>query len=87
MANNHQEDILIDTIHQLRAVLDKCLDEINTADGTDLNETVINKVEKELHNLNLETNKIYIKMIADALESKETKEMIESKKGSTSEGV
>ena len=86
MEENKSKDIMIDTVHHLRAALDTCLAKIDAADNSDPDDPIINQVERELHKLNLETNKIYTEMIARAIESKETKELIESKKESTPEG-
>ena len=86
MSEIKSEDILIDTIHHLRTVLDECLKKIGATNNSDPTDPIINQVEREIHKLSLETNNIYMNMLAEALESKETKELIESKKANTSEG-
>ncbi len=82
MAVNQREDNLIETIHDLKAALDECLVNIERS-SSDSTGYLIDKAEKELHELNLKTNKIYTEMIARSLQGKETKEVIESKKANT----
>ncbi len=86
MADIKSEDILIDTIHNLQDALAKHIKKIDAAAASNPADPIINQVERELRELNLETNKIYMNMVAEALEVKETKELIETKKESTSEG-
>lgn len=87
MATDRREDILIDTIHDLRSALDECLREIETGDSSDSKEYLIDKAEAELHRITLRTNEIYTEMLSRAIERKETKDLIESKKENTSERV
>ena len=82
MAANQREDNLIETIHDLKAVLDECLINIERS-TSDSDGHLIDKTENELHELNLKTNKIYTEMMVRSLEAKETKEVIESKKANT----
>ena len=82
--SNRKDDLLIDTLHDLREALDTCIDHIDKNDPEDVTETyLIDSVEEEFHELNLKTNKIYTDLLSKLLEGKETKELIESKKVST----
>lgn len=83
MIKNELDDIIIDTIHNLRKPLEQCITGIDEADASNPTSPIINAAEQELHKLNLETNKIYSNMIADAIERRETKELIDSKKENT----
>lgn len=83
MNKKELDNILIDTIHDLRKPLENCIAGIDEADNSNPALSIINAAEQEFHKLNLETNKIYSNMIANAIEHKETKEFIDSKKENT----
>jgi hypothetical protein len=79
--SNSKNDVLIDTLHDLRNVLDDCIGNIQNNTGKNSSDKYpIDVVEEEFHNLNLKTNNIYTKMLSKLLEEKETKALIESKK-------
>lgn len=88
MEKNQKEDLIIDALHDLRNAINECLNQIET-ENPDGNSSsyMIDAVETEFHKLNLKTNEIYTEMLSRAIEERETREVIESKKANTSERV
>ena len=83
MARKSREDITLETLYELKELIDGAIEKVEKAENEDPR-TLIDKVEDCLVDLNDKTRNIYSSMISDHLSAMESSEMIESKKARSS---
>ena len=83
MTKKSREDITLETLYELKDLIEDAIDEVEKAESKGT-ESMIDKIEDCLVDLNSKTRNIYSAMISDHLSTMESNEMIESKKASTS---
>ncbi len=83
MVRKHKEDITLETLYELRSVIEDAIEKVESAEEGD-RRSLIDKVEDCLVELNDKTRNIYTSMISDHLSAMESSEMIDSKKASSS---
>lgn len=76
----NKEDIVIDTIHELKRAVTETTDNIQNASDKNNGEYLIDQAEEELQKLLYKTREIYADLTKSNLEERETKELIASKK-------
>ena len=76
----NKEDIVIDTIHELKSAVTTATDNIQGAPDRKGGDYLIDQAEEELEKLLHKTQEIYADLIKANLEDRETKELIASKK-------
>ena len=79
MAKKSREDITLETLYELKDLIDEAIEKVEKAEDEDPR-TLIDKVEDCLVGLNDKTRNIYSSMISEHLSAMESSEMIESKK-------
>ncbi len=81
---NEKDDLVIDTLHDIREVIESAIDGICADEnvGKKREGYIIDQAEDELRELLYKTQDIYSNMIAKRLEQLETKELIQRKKPS-----
>ena len=85
MAKKSREDITLETLYELKDLIDEAIEKVEKAEDEDPR-TLIDKVEDCLVGLNDKTRNIYSSMISEHLSAMESSEMIESKKARSSKG-
>ena len=83
MARTSREDITLETLYELKELIDGAIEKVEKAENEDPR-TLIDKVEDCLVDLNDKTRNIYSSMISEHLSAMESSEMIESKKARSS---
>ncbi len=83
MARKSREDITLETLYELKELIDGAIEKVEKAENEDAR-TLIDKVEDCLVDLNDKTRNIYSSMISEHLSEMESSEMIESKKARSS---
>ena len=83
MAKKSREDITLETLYELKDLIDEAIEKVEKAEDEDPR-TLIEKVEDCLVGLNDKTRNIYSSMISEHLSAMESSEMIESKKARSS---
>ena len=83
MARKSREDITLETLYELKELIDGAIEKVEKAENEDPI-TLIDKVEDCLVDLNDKTRNIYSSMISEHLSAMESSEMIESKKARSS---
>ena len=83
MAKKSREDITLETLYELKDLIDEAIEKVEKAEDEDPR-TLIDKVEDCLVGLNDRTRNIYSSMISEHLSAMESSEMIESKKARSS---
>lgn len=83
MAKKSREDITLETLYELKDLIDEAIEKVEKAEDEDPR-TLIDKVEDCLVGLNDKTRNIYSSMISEHLSAMESSEMIESKKARSS---
>jgi hypothetical protein len=83
MARKSREDITLETLYELKELIDGAIEKVEKAENEDPR-TLIDKVEDCLVDLNDKTRNIYSSMISEHLSAMESSEMIESKKARSS---
>ena len=83
MAKKSREDITLETLYELKDLIDEAIEKVEKAEDEDTR-TLIDKVEDCLVGLNDKTRNIYSSMISEHLSAMESSEMIESKKARSS---
>ena len=83
MAKKSREDITLETLYELKDLIDEAIEKVEKAEDEDPR-TLIDKVEDCLVGLNDKTRNIYSLMISEHLSAMESSEMIESKKACSS---
>ncbi|MBQ6399208.1 MAG: hypothetical protein IJI21_03725 [Clostridia bacterium] len=83
MAKKSREDITLETLYELKDLIDEAIEKVENAEDEDPR-TLIDKVEDCLVGLNDRTRNIYSSMISEHLSAMESSEMIESKKARSS---
>lgn len=76
----NKEDIVIDTIHELKKEVSTATNNIQSASIIEDGEYLIDQAEEELQKLLKNTQQIYTDLIKSNLEERETKELLASKK-------
>ena len=79
MAKKSREDITLETLYELKDLIDEAIEKVEKAEDEDPR-TLVDKVEDCLVGLNDKTRNIYSSMISEHLSAMESSEMIESKK-------
>lgn len=79
MAKKSREDITLETLYELKDLIDEAIEKVEKAEDEEPG-TLIDKVEDCLVELNDKTRNIYSTMISEHLSAMESSEMIESKK-------
>ena len=82
MAKKSKEDITLETLYELKDLINEAIEKVERAEE-DPN-SLIDRVEGCLVDLNDKTRTIYASMISEQLSALETGELIESKKANTS---
>ncbi len=85
MAPKSSNDIKIETLYELKALIDETIDNLETATSNPAR-PLIDAAEECLVSLNEKTRSIYSSMLSEQLGALESAEMIESKKENTSQG-
>lgn len=83
MAKKSREDITLETLYELKDLIEEAIEKVEKAEDEDPR-TLIDKVEDCLVGLNDKTRNIYSSMISEHLSAMESSEMIESKKARSS---
>ena len=83
MAKKSREDITLETLYELKDLIDDAIEKVEKAEEDDPR-SLIDRVEDCLVGLNDKTRNIYSTMLSDHLSAMESNEMIESKKGNSS---
>ena len=83
MAKKSKEDITLETLYELKDLINEAIEKVERAEEGDPN-SLIDRVEDCLVDLNDKTRTIYASMISEQLSALETGELIESKKANTS---
>ena len=83
MAKKSREDITLETLYELKDLIDEAIEKVEKAEDEDPR-TLIDKVEDCLVGLNDKTRNIYSSMVSEHLSAMESSEMIESKKARSS---
>ena len=83
MAKKSREDITLETLYELKDLIDEALEKVENAEDKD-HGALIDKVEDCLVRLNDRTRNIYSTMMSEHLSTMESSEMIESNKASSS---
>ena len=83
MARKSREDITLETLYELKELIDGAIEKVEKAENEDPR-TLIDKVEDCLVDLNDKTRNIYSSMMSEHLSAMESSEMIESKKARSS---
>ena len=83
MGKKSKEDITLETLYELKDIIDEAIEKVEKAEEDDPR-TLIDKVEDCLVGLNDKTRNIYSSMISEHLAAMESSEMIESKKANSS---
>lgn len=82
MAKKSKEDITIETLYELKDLINEAIEAVEKVDGGDP-ESLIDRVENCLVSLNDKTRDIYSSMMSEHLSALDSGELIESKKPNT----
>ena len=83
MAKKSREDITLETLYELKDLINNAIKKVEKAEEDDPR-LLIDRVEDCLVELNDSTRNIYSSMLSEHLSAIESNEMIESKKGNSS---
>ena len=83
MTKKSKEDITLETLYELKSLIEDTIDKVEKAEDED-SRSLIDKVEDCLVELNDKTRNIYSSMLSEHLSAMESNEMIESKKAHSS---